>query len=126
MTDYLHHVPGRLRVRSKALRCDSAARGATLRKLRVLEGVRTVRLNAKAGSVTICYDADVTEPQHILDFLNTECLRAAPSPMTKPAVPRRASRPDAGLTALIGKMALNVLVSKGVNYSLSSLLGARV
>lgn len=126
MTDYLHHVPGRLRVRSKSLRCDSAARGATLRKLRGLEGVRSVRLNAKAGSVTVCYDTATTGPERILDFLSAECLRAAPmAPVTRQTGPVR-PRQAGNLTAEIGRIALSALVNKGVSYSLSSLLGARV
>jgi hypothetical protein len=125
MTEYLHHVPGRLRVRAKAFRCDNAARGATLRKLRTLEGVRTVRLNAKAGSVTVCYDVGKTHSQAILDFMEQECLRALAvvEPRPRRAAPKAATSNK--LTTEIGRMALSVLVNKGVSYSLSSLLGAR-
>jgi hypothetical protein len=125
MTDYLHHVPGRLRVRSKALRCNSAARGATLRKLRTLEGVRTVRLNPKAGSVTVFYDVDVTGAQRILDFLGAECLRAEPIRAATRKPVRKATGHGPSLYSTIGRMALGALVNKGVNYSISSLLGAR-
>ena len=127
MTDCLHHVPGRLRVRSKALRCDSAVRGATLRKLRGLDGVRSVRLNPKAGSVTVYDDAEATGAQQILDFLGAECLRAAPlrPASLQPAAPARTGQAG-NFTAEIGRMAFSVLVNKGVSYSLSSLLGARV
>jgi len=124
MTDYLHHVPGRLRVRSKALRCDSAARSAALRGLRALDGVRTVRLNAKAASVTVCYDVDATSPQLILDFIHAECRRSRSEEGTQ--VMAKSSKPQGSFTAEIGRMALSVLVSKGVSYSISSLLGARV
>jgi len=123
MTDYLHHVPGRLRVRSKALRCDSTARGGVLRRLRALEGVRTVRLNPKAASLTVYYDAETTDPERILQFLDGECLRATAEPAPGPDSPRARPGP---LSAEIGRMALSVLVNKGVGYSLSSLLGARV
>jgi hypothetical protein len=127
MTDYLHHVPGRLRVRSKALRCDSSARSGVLRRLRGLEGVRTVRLNAKAASLTVHYDVETTDPKHILEFLDAECLRAnAPRAARAAAGPRGPRARPGALTAEIGRMALSVLVNKGVSYSLSSLLGARV
>ena len=135
MTDYLHHVPGRLRVRARSLRCDPAARAATLRKLQAKDGIRSVRLNPKAGSVTIFYDVDAVAGQQILDFLQAECLRARkaePAPL-RPAAVRPASRPASGTTrvgnplaAEIGRMALGVLVNKGVTFSLASLLGARI
>lgn len=131
MTDYLHHVPGRLRVRARSLRCDAAARAATLRKLQAKEGIRSVRLNAKAGSVTIFYDVEATDAQQILDFMQAECLRAskAQAAPVRAAAARAMPRPArAGnpLAAEIGRMALGVLVNKGVTLSLASLLGARL
>jgi hypothetical protein len=121
MTDYLHHVPGRLRVRSKVFRCNSSSQNMALRKLRALDGVSTVRLNSKAGSVTVCYDTEKIGPTKILDLLNAcKCIQAAP------AVSKQRGPKERNITDEIGKMALSALVSKGVSYSLSSLLGARV
>lgn len=125
MTDYLHHVPGRLRVRSKALRCETAAQGGSLRKLRALAGVRSVRHNAKAGSVTVCYDTRMADPDNILNLINTECLQTRP---VRPTVSRSkpaASKNERNLTAEIGRMALGALVSRSVGYSISSLFGVR-
>jgi copper chaperone CopZ len=120
MTNYLHHVPGRLRVRSKVFRCNSVSRNMALRKLRALDGVSTVRLNSKAGSVTVCYDTEKTGPKKILDLLNAcECIQAAP-------VITQHRPKERNITNEIGKMALGALVSKGVSYSISSLLGAHV
>lgn len=131
MTDYLHHVPGRLRVRARSLRCDPPARTATLRKLQAKDGIRSVRLNAKAGSVTIFYDVEAITGQQILDFLQAECLRARKAghaPLRTAAVRPASSSRRAGnpLAAEIGRMALGVLVNKGVTFSLASLLGARI
>jgi hypothetical protein len=97
-----------------------------LRKLQAKEGIRSVRLNPKAASVTIFYDVDVTDAPQILDFLHTECLRAKRSqaaPLPAASRPLRSSPP---LAAEIGRMALSVLVNKGVTFSLASLLGARI
>jgi len=131
MTDYLHHVPGRLRVRTRSLRCDHAARGKMLRKLQAKEGIRSVRLNAKAASVTVFYDVEATDAQQILDFLHTECLRASEARSVPLAAARSRANPQPAyvrnpLAAEIGRMALGVLVNKGVTFSLASLLGARI
>jgi hypothetical protein len=126
MTDYLHHVPGRLRVRARSLRCNPADRAAALQKLQASEGIRSVRLNPKAGSVTIFYDVEATDAARILAFLQDECLRAAriqAAPLQSARQPRRSGNP---LAAEIGRMALGVLVNKGVTFSLASLLGARI
>jgi len=126
MTDYLHHVPGRLRVRAKSLRCNSAARATTLRKLQAQDGIRSVRLNPKAGSVTVFYDVDVVNADKILAFLHAESLRATQAQAAPVRVARRPVRRGPPLAAEIGRMALGVLVNKGVTFSLASLLGARI
>ena len=126
MTDYLHHVPGRLRVRSRSLRCETASCGTTLRKLRKLAGVRSVRHNAKAGSVTVCYDTRVANPDAVLNLINAECLQSRPTPPVVSHNKQATSKSSKGnLTAEIGRMALGALVSRSVGYSISSLFGVR-
>ena len=128
MTEYLHHVPGRLRVRSKHFRTNSVSRGTVLRKLRALDGVGSVRLNDKAGSVTVCYDTEVTDQEAIIALLKScDCLKTDTKHHRIESDKRtpRTSNPGHGISAQIGKMALGVLVNKGVSYSISSLLGAR-
>ncbi len=127
MSDYLHHVPGRLRFRSKALRCNTPARGQLLRKLSGLDGVRSVRLNPKAACVTVSYDTEVIDAEGLLALLKAEVQRlptARPLP-AESRVARPVKPPPGKLTAEIGRMALSVLVNKGVSYSLTSLLGVR-
>ena len=98
-------------------------RGDTLVKLQALEGVNSIRLNPKAGSVTVCYDVGVTDPHRILAFIHADCLGSHPA--TPSRLKPKHEKPR-GLANEIGRMALSVLVNKGVSYSLSSLLGARV
>lgn len=125
MTDYLHPVPGRLRVRSRALRCASAACGGILRKLRVQTGVRSVRHNAKAGSVTVCYDAHKADADAILNPINDECLQKRPTAPPSKRAPLKSDSKPGSLTAEIGRMALGALVNRGVGMSVSALLGVR-
>ena len=130
MTEYLHHVPGRLRLRARLFRRASPERSRLLRELRALDGVRDVRLNEKAASVTIFYDASMADADDIMSFIGEHCAVTASS-VTQPSV-ARVAKPAAAATATtplvseIGRVALSVIVSKGVNYSLSSLLGARI
>lgn len=125
MNEYLHHVPGRMRIRSRLFLNESPERSRAIRKLRAILGVRSLRLNEKAGSVTLYYDAGEISGEALLDALRRECPQA-----TIPAVvpgtrrpPRITTRP---IAAEIGKMALGVLVNKGVSYSLASLLRSPV
>ena len=116
MTDYLHHVPGRLRIRSKVFRCDTVSRNMALRKLRAMEGVTSVRLNQKAASVTVCYDTDLTGPEVITGFLEQcECMPSSSRVATASAKkPQSLKRSDWNVGKEVGKIAFNVLVSRGV------------
>ncbi|MFP4154382.1 MAG: HMA2 domain-containing protein [Halothiobacillaceae bacterium] len=133
MTQYLHHVPGRLRIRAKVFRFDSSARHRALHALRTMEGIHTVRLNAKAGSVTVCYDTDETSPQRIIDLLNRcECMKqpaeiAAIGKEPARVKPKRhSSGKSFDITREVGRIAFNVVVSRGVTASLGMLLGPRI
>jgi len=116
MTDYMHHVPGRLRIRSKVFRCDTVSRNMALRKLRAMDGVTSVRLNQKAASVTVTYDTDVTEPTAITSLLDQcECIKAPSKIATASASkPKSLKRSDWNVGKEVGKIAFNVLVSRGV------------
>jgi hypothetical protein len=121
VNEYLHHVPGRMRIRTPLFRSESHERSQALRRLRAIPGVRSLRLNEKAASVTLYYDTAAISGRALLEALQRECPQATVPPATPKTrrPPRLTSRP---IAAEIGKMALGVLVNKGVSYSLASLL----
>lgn len=130
MRPYVHHVPGRMRIRDAAFRLATPERRSLLRGLRAIDGVTAVRLNDKAGSVTVFYDPVACRADAILEQFGSHQWASRRAPVT---APRRPSRPRApvreaalaGLGAEIGRMALSVLVNRSVTYSLASLLGTR-
>ena len=125
MNEFLHHVPGRIRIRARLFRSESRERSQALRRLRALSAVRSLRLNEKAGSVTVFYDAGETSGTELLQALRRECPQATfpAAPSTRRRVPLAAAKRP--IAAEIGKVALNMLVNKGVSYSLSTLLRTR-
>lgn len=120
MTEYVHHIPGRLRIRSKSLRGTHGNHTSMLRQLRDIHGVHSVRLNQKAACVTVCYDPQQTCANCIFETLG----HSDTTPRKNPPSARRATtnRGQNRIASHVGKMALNVLVAKGVNFSLSALL----
>jgi hypothetical protein len=54
--DIAHHVPGRLRLRSAALKRNVCASEEARRHLAQIEGVTSVRANPATGSVLLEYD----------------------------------------------------------------------
>lgn len=72
MSHYIHHVPGRLRVRSGSFRCRSAAAELARERLLALEGVTRVRVNPRAASILVHYDTERQTRGQILALLE-EC-----------------------------------------------------
>ncbi len=58
MSHYFHHVPGRIRIRSRQFRANLACARELEKCLRKTEGVHDVRVNERNGSITIQYEAE--------------------------------------------------------------------
>ena len=69
--DIVHHVPGRLRLRSASLKGDAHARAReeTRRHLAAVRGVTSVTANPCTGSLVVKYDAALLPPSNIIDVL---------------------------------------------------------
>lgn len=133
MTRYIHHIPGRLRIRSKVFLRNSARQRAAVRELHALDGVTTVRVNNKAGSVTVCYEVEMIDVEEILLLLEDHGCSIAAAPaheftQTAPAREMTQAAPPVVSTvaAMFGKMLVGKLMEKGVSYSVSTLLGSRI
>lgn len=127
MTEYLHHVPGRLRIRSKLFRSNTPERGATLRQLRKLDGVLTTRLNHKSGSVIVCYQPEETSSKLIMQQFD-ECCKSLNLSTNKPKAQKTKSPSEPPvawdqISKEVKKVAINMLISRGVGHSISAILG---
>lgn len=66
---YIHHTPGRLRVRSALVKNNEQRAGSALQWLRTVPGVTSVEANTITGSLTVRYDAALTRGGLLLDAL---------------------------------------------------------
>ncbi len=69
MTAYVHHVPGRLRVRSASIKRNEDRARTARRALRTQPGVRRVETNPLTGSITIRYEVGKTSQAALMQFL---------------------------------------------------------
>lgn len=115
MSQYIHHVPGRLRVRSRAFRCGSEKAQAAAAHLRAMSGVRHVQVASRAGSITVHYDPNLLRHAELLATLEgLGCLHAA-------------SRTDESarmMGEMFGKALVGAVVQKAVERSARTLVGA--
>lgn len=56
MKQYVHHVPGRLRVKSHALKRNAGEAAAIRTALMAIDGVLSAEVNLLTGSLTVRYD----------------------------------------------------------------------
>jgi hypothetical protein len=83
MSHYIHHVPGRLRVRASTFRCSPARVQTAIRAIEALDGVSSVTFNARAGSITVHYDPRRRGQHELLAAMEEAgCLQGARQPST--------------------------------------------
>jgi hypothetical protein len=75
---YLHHTPGRLRIKGRHFNCHGERARKAVFALQAMPGVDLVKLNAHAGSLTVHYDPAVHSQADLIAALEaTGCLQAA-------------------------------------------------
>ena len=67
--ELVHHVPGRLRLRSASLKGDARAGKEAGRRLAAIRGVTSVTANPCTGSLLLEYDTTVLPPRDIIGVL---------------------------------------------------------
>lgn len=70
MTHFVHHVPGRMRVKTPALKRNEARGRMVKGYLDTMEGVCSAEVNTVTGSIVIKYDHGVVQGATILNSLH--------------------------------------------------------
>ncbi len=117
MSQYIHSVPGRIRVRARAFRCRSEKARIAQSRLLALAGVREVRINPHAGSITVHYDATQLTHSDLLAAL--EAYGCLGSTTSNDQMARKAGE-------MFGKALIGAMVQKVVERSARTLVGALI
>ncbi len=86
MSHYVHHIPGRLRVRSAAVKKNEAKAGAVKALLADAPGVRSSEVNTLTGSIVVHYDPALTSGPAITAMLRERGYFL--HPVMPPSMPR--------------------------------------
>jgi Heavy metal associated domain 2 len=113
----VHHVPGRLRFRSAALRGDARTREVAHARLSRIKGVTSVAANPITGSLLVEYDPATLAPASVIEALANQGY-AAPAEKQSP-------EPDGGwadrLANAVGAWILDALVERLVLVMIGAL-----
>jgi copper chaperone CopZ len=114
MSLYIHHVPGRLRVRTESFRCRANLAEAARARLSGLDGVSDVAINPRSGSITVRYEPGRCTQAELLGVLEEAgCIGAR----------RRAVAADGAVAGLFGKALIGALAQTVAQRSVQTLVG---
>ncbi len=74
MQCYVHHVPGRLRLKSPVIKERPGKANAVKEIMEGFEGIRDISANSVTGSIVVHYDARLLKPEAILNMLQVHGL----------------------------------------------------
>jgi copper chaperone CopZ len=86
--DFVHYVPGRLRIRVPHIRGDLRQSGLLERSLRLMPGVDSVTISMTTGSILVSYNSRRTDPAALLDALGLVLAGRPLQRIEEPASPR--------------------------------------
>lgn len=121
MGHYIHHVPGRLRIRTRKLKRDAGRAKAAEQLLQSIDGIISVRANEITGSITLTYERDTVSSEAILSTL-------AAHGYYEPGAVRHADGQSHDMAArtgdTLGKVLFGFVVKEAVERSAVALIGA--
>jgi copper chaperone CopZ len=119
---YLHHVPGRLRIKVNQFQCDGERARRAVALLQATDGVEEVRINPRAGSLTVLYDPGARSHTELLAALQQAgCLNLAGLPAPPRAGAVQSSR-RTDLAGTFGKALVGALAQRTATRLIGALL----
>lgn len=122
MTAYLHHLPGRLRVRSSALRRNDSKARTAREHLAGQAGVLSVETNVTTGSLLVRYDTDRIDAQRILQALGSLGIVRHPSAPRCPAARSELARATEGLVDRFASKLVETVIERSAVALVAALI----
>jgi copper chaperone CopZ len=121
MVHFIHHVPGRLRVKTATIKGRGVLADKAIAHLGALEGITSAAANPVTGSIVINYDAARMSAGRVLDSLRQ-------GGYIQEVVDGHPERPAAGsrLAGRVGDTLLNKVIETVVERSAVALIGALI
>lgn len=119
MSHYIHHVPGRLRVKSPRLKRNESQAAEARAYLDTVQGVLSTEVNTVTGSLLVKYDANRVAAHTLLNSLRDMGLHAGPA---HPAVYASGN----GTAQKISDTIVNKLLETALERSATALIAALI
>ncbi|MFN3324194.1 MAG: HMA2 domain-containing protein [Bryobacteraceae bacterium] len=123
-TVYVHHVPGRLRVRSVLVKKNEYTASEVKRLMEAMPGVRSASTNTLTGSVTIAYDGAVIDRDTLLGVLREKGYLTEHDHVCTPACQSAGPALRIEVSGKVAKVVAAYVVEKAVERSVAALIAA--
>ena len=125
MSHYIHHVPGRLRIKTALLKRNDAQASAVRALLGTIPGVTTAEVSTITGSIVINYDRDTASSTAILDTLREHGYISNSATVSKDVAGDQTVTDTMAMAGqALGKALFGVLMEKALEHSAMALIGA--
>lgn len=122
MPQYVHHVPGRLRVKCLLLKGNASSAEAVMQLLNAEDGISSCEVNLITGSVLVRYDETTTSAYRVLDLLAQGGYIGAGVELHAQGQSREET--VSGVGKMVSKAVMDALVERLVERSAVALVGA--
>jgi len=117
VSHYIHHIPGRLRLKSPRLKRNPGEGAALQALLGERGGIRSCEVNPVTGSMLVQYDTAETSVGGIWELLEERGYELHREPAAEPSQP-------AAMVDKVGKAVVGAVIEKVVERSALALIGA--
>jgi hypothetical protein len=124
MTQYIHHVPGRLRVKTLYLKRNETKAAEVCRFLAGIAGVVACDVNTLTGSIVISYDTSLTSAEMLLGWLADQGYVTQAARSGNKAFKQKQNHTLSNLGGNVGKAVIGFAVEKAFEHSAIALIGA--
>jgi copper chaperone CopZ len=121
---YIHHVPGRLRIRTPEMKSNHAASDEVKKMLSTMRGILTIYINLTTGSIIVHYDPDILHYKEIVNALHNQGYFDISQALTANGQYPDRSFSKAG--KLVGEIVFSILVDKSLGSPAFSILSTLV
>lgn len=123
MSHYIHHIPGRLRIKTPHVKRNSRLAEIIKNVLWPLQGLRTISINPLTGSIVVEYDPIRANPEELLETLKRACYFDESKAVTHDQVIHTAA---ASVGLFLGKTVCNAVLGTALEESGFSVIAALI
>lgn len=118
--EYMHHTPGRLRLKGRHFNCHGETARRAVTALQAMPGIELVRLNKHAGSLTVNYNPALLTQDDLLNTLEIAGCLQATSPRFSPRQKVTAEHGEK-VTGLFGRALVGALAQRTAGHLIGKL-----